>query len=1282
MPRGFHDNRNKRAGFAERGSAVAAAAAAAPGSCRRHQQQVLDQGCQISKAAAAAAAAAAAMPRYLVLRIGGLTCGSCVSSLEKALSRMPGVLSAEVSLEKQQAIVRCNEKGLGFMCGQVSDERIIAFIENLGFTAAPQRASADSSREGGPPAQLQDGGPHSGTGTRVAVFQVQGVSAATVSLLLERATVEYTPAAGAASAAGTTADELQEQLNSIGYKAMLLSDRTKQQQQQQQLQQQQHRGENSLAPAAEAAAPAAGAAVAVLHLCPTDTSTRGAAAANLAAAKAAAGAAGGAGSLGSSELFPAGMFQDAAGGRGEAAAAATAAAARSTRWGDSISLHEASSLGPREDWLPWSEAFKAFLETIPGVVSVVMRSGGKRSPFNGPCVRIEYDYRTIGARQLLLLCCCSGWRVRWAQGGEALFGAAAAAAANLRRLKRQVFIAAVPTVAVMLLTMVLPQRYLSFLGGPSILPGLSNRLVVVGLLSAFVVYVAGVSVHLGAVKALKRRAPDMHVLISLATNVAFVYSLSVCLLTVVFTLQSRSRNSSSNSSSDNNSPLTITSSNNSSNNNTSTTTSSNSSSSSSSSLVDPPTFFDTAAILIAVLLLGRLLETKAKKRAFAAAEHLTAARPHTAVVVADAAAAAAAVAAAAAAGDSAPQPVTIAAAAAAAATASSTQFVPPGEMRSAAAAGGAATATAATAAQQLTQQQLAALTSLPAKYLPAELLQIGDVVRVSLGAAAPADGLQLNKDTVLMDESLLTGESRPVPKGPGDAILGGCLVVGAAAGGAAAAAAAAGAAAAAPGGEDDSLDSDMCGRRAAAAAAAAVVAAEEGAALLLQVQQIGSGAAAGQVLQLVEEAQSKKPSTQQLVDTVAAWFIPGVLLLSGITLGVWLYLLLHVQASPRLQLSLALQRLPEDAQQLLQQLQRKPQQQGKQQQHQQHHQQQQQQQQHQHQHQHEQDVEQQQQEDKSAERSIPAIDWLTGAVERTGPRQQQQQQQQHHVEQQQQQRQPLQQQQPQEQTQKQEEGQQQHQRQQQQQRQREQQQQQQPQQEEQQQQQDRVPSLRAPDSFVSVPGRGLRCCIGSVELQVLSVGAALQLQQQQGEAEGVEGCGQRGCACKPCRCRKGGPNCGCIPEDGETIEVDPELRAWALSWEQRGSTVVLLQISSVVIGCVALTDSLAPAAAAVVAALRQQGLEVWVCSGDSAAAVSAAAAAAGIDANKAVSQLLPKQKASIINSLKQQHQGTVAMVGDGVNDAPSLAASDVAFGLGSRAALAVRAASVVVTNSE
>ncbi|KAL8274990.1 hypothetical protein Esti_001046 [Eimeria stiedai] len=769
---------------------------------------------------------------------------------------MSGVQSADVSLEKQQAIVRCSEK--------VSDERIIAFIENLGFTAAPQSSSVDTLPEGGaPPRQVQEGGPSAGAGTRVAVFQVQGmtcascvrtieshllhlpgVSSATVSLLLERVTIEYAATSIPAAAAGTTADELQEQLSNIGYKAMLLSDRTKQQQQQYQ-----QRGEDSTATAAEATPPAAGAAVAVLHLCATDTSTRGAAAANLAAAKAAAAAAGGAGTLGSSELFPAGMFQDAAAG-GQAAAAA---AARGQRWGHSVSSHEASSLGPREDWLPWSEAFKAFLETIPGVASVVMRRGARRCPFEGPCIRIEYEYRTIGARQLLLLCCCSGWRVRWAPGGEALFGAAAAAAANLRRLKRQVFIAAVPTAAVMLLTMVLPHRYLAFLGGSSILPGLSNRLFVVGLLSAFVVYVAGLNVHLGAVKSLKRRAPDMHVLISLATNVAFLYSLSICLLTVVFTLQSRSSNSSSSSS-----PFNRTS-NNSDNN------------SSSSSFVDPPTFFDTAAILIAVLLLGKLLETKAKKRAFAAAEHLTAARPHTAVVVADAAAAAAAVAAAAAAGDSAPQPVTIAAAAAAAATASSTQFVPPGEMRSAAAAGGAAAATAAAAAQQLTQQQLAALTFLSAKYLPAELLQIGDVVRVSLGAAAPADGVQLNKDTVLMDESLLTGESRPVPKGPGDAILGGCLVVGAAAGGAAAAAAAAGAAAAAPGGEYGSVDSNMCERRAPAAAAAAVVAAEEGAALLLQLQHIGSGAAAGQVLQLVEEAQSKKPATQQLVDSVAAY---------------------------------------------------------------------------------------------------------------------------------------------------------------------------------------------------------------------------------------------------------------------------------------------------------------------------------------------------------------------------------------------------------------------------
>jgi P-type Cu2+ transporter len=108
-------------------------------------------------------------------------------------------------------------------------------------------------------------------------------------------------------------------------------------------------------------------------------------------------------------------------------------------------------------------------------------------------------------------------------------------------------------------------------------------------------------------------------------------------------------------------------------------------------------------------------------------------------------------------------------------------------------------------------------------------------------------------------------------------------------------------------------------------------------------------------------------------------------------------------------------------------------------------------------------------------------------------------------------------------------------------------------------------------------------------------------------------------------------------------------------------------------------DALRPEAAAAVAALRAMGVRVGIASGDGHAAVAEIAAACGID--EAAARLSPDDKLARLRQLQQQG-ARVAMVGDGINDAPVLAGADVAIAMADGAALAHRAADLVLTGGD
>ena len=138
------------------------------------------------------------------------------------------------------------------------------------------------------------------------------------------------------------------------------------------------------------------------------------------------------------------------------------------------------------------------------------------------------------------------------------------------------------------------------------------------------------------------------------------------------------------------------------------------------------------------------------------------------------------------------------------------------------------------------------------------------------------------------------------------------------------------------------------------------------------------------------------------------------------------------------------------------------------------------------------------------------------------------------------------------------------------------------------------------------------------------------------------------------------------------------LAAQAATLEAAGRTVSFLAGDGRVLGLLGFGDAIKPGAAEAVAALRARGLRVVLLTGDNQGAADAAARALGIDEVQA--QALPEDKANRIVALRRD--GPVAMVGDGVNDAPALAAADLGLAMATGADVAAAAAGITLMRGD
>ncbi|MFB6133128.1 MAG: heavy metal translocating P-type ATPase [Halanaeroarchaeum sp.] len=182
-------------------------------------------------------------------------------------------------------------------------------------------------------------------------------------------------------------------------------------------------------------------------------------------------------------------------------------------------------------------------------------------------------------------------------------------------------------------------------------------------------------------------------------------------------------------------------------------------------------------------------------------------------------------------------------------------------------------------------------------------------------------------------------------------------------------------------------------------------------------------------------------------------------------------------------------------------------------------------------------------------------------------------------------------------------------------------------------------SIEEPESFENVPGHGVRA---TVDGRDVLVGNRTLL-----ESEGVDA----------------------IPE--ETLE----------SLESEGKTAMLVAVDGRIVGVVATADEIKPSAAQAVEVLTARGLDVWMITGDNERTARAVASQVGIDPDTVMAGVLPGDKADAIERI-QEEDTRAMMVGDGVNDAPALAAAAIGTAIGSGTDVAIEAGDVTLMRDD
>jgi Cu+-exporting ATPase len=146
------------------------------------------------------------------------------------------------------------------------------------------------------------------------------------------------------------------------------------------------------------------------------------------------------------------------------------------------------------------------------------------------------------------------------------------------------------------------------------------------------------------------------------------------------------------------------------------------------------------------------------------------------------------------------------------------------------------------------------------------------------------------------------------------------------------------------------------------------------------------------------------------------------------------------------------------------------------------------------------------------------------------------------------------------------------------------------------------------------------------------------------------------------------------------VDVSP-LREAAATAAANGMTVVYAAIDGLAAGLISIADPVKAEAAAAVRQLEGMGVEIWLVTGDNRATAESVARQVGIPADRVMAEVLPGDKAAKVAEL-QAGGRRVAMIGDGINDAPALAQADIGIAIGTGADVAIEASDVTLVGGD
>ncbi len=147
----------------------------------------------------------------------------------------------------------------------------------------------------------------------------------------------------------------------------------------------------------------------------------------------------------------------------------------------------------------------------------------------------------------------------------------------------------------------------------------------------------------------------------------------------------------------------------------------------------------------------------------------------------------------------------------------------------------------------------------------------------------------------------------------------------------------------------------------------------------------------------------------------------------------------------------------------------------------------------------------------------------------------------------------------------------------------------------------------------------------------------------------------------------------------EGIEILKQVQDDIERLEKEGKTVMMLAVGSKLAGLIAVSDTLKDSAKAGVEALQNKGIEVVMITGDNHRTANAIARKVGI--KRVLAEVLPDQKEAEVRKIQAEGK-KVAMVGDGINDAPALAAADIGIAMGTGTDVAIEAADITLINKD